>query len=338
MPTDKPALLAAAATLAAFLALPPAHGLELQLPIDCTPGKDCFVQNYPDVSPDAAVPHDFTCGSATFHGLTGTDIRLLSIQAAKGVKVLAAAGGTVRAGRDGMADHLMRTDADKAAIMGRECGNGVVIIHADGWETQYCHMLKGSVRVHSGQVVAAGAWLGDVGQSGETQFAHVHMTVRHNHRTVDPFLGEPVAAACRTDGKTGTARSLWRAGVLAALGPPRTVLLETGFGGDAVSENLLEYGRSLVPAFRANAHRLVLFARIMHLAKGDRVHLRAELPAGSPIDLTSEPESHDKAVKVIAAARSGNGVAWPPGTYRGHVEVIRDGKILVSGDLAMELR
>lgn len=337
-PTDKSAMLFGLAVLTASFALSPALGLELQLPIDCTPGKDCFVQNYPDVSPDSAEPQDFTCGSATFHGLTGTDIRLLSIEAAKGVKVLAAAGGTVRGARDGMADHLMRTGADKAAIAGRECGNGVVIVHGDGWETQYCHLRDGSVRVRASQKVAAGAWLGDVGQSGETQFAHIHMTVRHNGRTVDPFLGEPVGATCRTDGKADPSKSLWRRDLQMALGPPRTVVLETGFSSAAVSENTLEEGRSLVPILRTSSPELILFARIMHLAKGDRVHLRAEFPGGAPIDLTSEPETHDKAVKVIAAARKGNGSAWPLGAYRGHVDVIRDGKVLVSSESATELR
>jgi len=300
---DKPAVTTIGLLAACWLAAAPAFGLELQLPIDCTPGKGCFVQNHPDVDPGGE-PRDFTCGDATFAGLTGTDIRLLSVEAAKGVKVLAAAAGVVRGARDDMADHLMRTDADKIAIAGRECGNGVVITHGEGWETQYCQMRLGSVRVHRGDKIAAGAWLGDVGQSGETTFAHIHITVRHGGRTVDPFLGQPVSGICHADGKTDPAASLWRKDVEEALGPPVTRLLEAGFSGGQVNENALEDGHSGVPPLVRTSLELVLFARIMHLAKGDRVRLRAELPLGPPIDLTAQPVDHDKAMMVVAISRS----------------------------------
>jgi murein DD-endopeptidase MepM/ murein hydrolase activator NlpD len=37
----------------------------------------------------------------------------------------------------------------------REYGNGVVIRHIDGFETQYCHLAKGSITVKSGDLVTA---------------------------------------------------------------------------------------------------------------------------------------------------------------------------------------
>jgi D-3-phosphoglycerate dehydrogenase len=51
----------------------------------------------------------------------------------------------------------------RGEIAGRECGNGVVIAHEDGWETQYCHMRRGSVAVQPGERVARGQTLGLVG-------------------------------------------------------------------------------------------------------------------------------------------------------------------------------
>jgi hypothetical protein len=41
----------------------------------CELGKICFVQNYVDVDPGPAAL-DFTCGSATYDGHKGIDIRL----------------------------------------------------------------------------------------------------------------------------------------------------------------------------------------------------------------------------------------------------------------------
>ena len=140
------------ALTAADTAPPPA----LTLPLACHAGVDCFVQNYVD-HPGAA-PRDHRCGSQTYAGHDGTDFRLPTLAILRrGVAVLAAATGTVRALREGVTDRLIATAADHSAVAGRECGNGVVIDHPGGWQSQYCHMAKGSVAVSTGQRVAAGA-------------------------------------------------------------------------------------------------------------------------------------------------------------------------------------
>src|SRR5215510_1811152 len=88
-------------------------------------------------------------------------------------------------------------------IEGRECGNGVIIDHGDGFETQYCHMAQNSIRVKPGERVKAGQPLGRVGISGKADFPHLHFTVRRRGAVVDPFGDSPSAGACAT----GT--SLW---------------------------------------------------------------------------------------------------------------------------------
>ncbi len=60
--------------------------------------------------------------------------------------------------------------------MDRECGNGVVIAHAGGWETQYCHMAQGGLAVKPDQPVTTGQTLA-VGLSGLTEYPHLHFTV-----------------------------------------------------------------------------------------------------------------------------------------------------------------
>ena len=340
-------------------ALARAEPPELQLPVACTPGKDCFVQNYPDDDTAPGSVRDFACTSATYDGHDGTDIRVLSVEAAKGVKVLAAAAGTVRGTRDGVPDHLMRTAADKAAVNGRECGNGVAIVHADGWETQYCHMRRGSVRVRPGQTVKAGDPLGEVGQSGETQFAHVHLTVRHNGKPIDPFTGKalgdapsgtaggtaPFSAAanggttpsCLTDATNVTAGSLWPAPVASLLGAPATVVLEAGFVTQMPLDYELEQGHARLTAPTAAAPEFIFFARIMHLRAGDRVHFGVELPEGQALDETAEPMAGNSAVKVLGAGRKRSGPAWPAGSYLGHVEVLRNGHVIAHAAQDLEL-
>jgi hypothetical protein len=73
----------------------PAAAPELSLPIACTPGTDCFIQQYVDRDKGPGV-RDYACGAETYDGHEGTDIRLrTTAEVAKGVGVLASAPGTV---------------------------------------------------------------------------------------------------------------------------------------------------------------------------------------------------------------------------------------------------
>ena len=173
-------MIVRAGLVLALAAGPAAARPVLDLPLACMPGRDCWVQNYPDHA-----GRDWHDGTRTYPGHDGTDVRVADWDAASaGFPVLAAAAGTVIATRDGEADHPGSGTWPK----GRECGNGVIIDHGDGWQTQYCHLMRGSIAVSHGQAVAAGAALGRLGQSGASAFPHVHLTVRYRGRAVDPFV------------------------------------------------------------------------------------------------------------------------------------------------------
>src|SRR5688572_22267641 len=129
-----------------------AEPLTLALPAACELGRTCEIQHYfdGDASPAA---RDYQCGNRTYDGHNGTDIRLPTLAALQaGVRVVAAAAGRVLRVRDGVEDVSIKTIAGKK-VAGRECGNGVVVAHEDGWQTQYCHLAKGSVRVKPGDKV-----------------------------------------------------------------------------------------------------------------------------------------------------------------------------------------
>jgi len=171
------------------------EGPELSLPVACEPGRTCFIQSFVDVDTGTGA-QDFACGSATYDGHKGTDFRVLSVAAAhRGVDVLASAVGIVKAVRDGM-DDALASEATRREIAGRECGNGVVLDHGGGWETQYCHMLRGSIAVKAGERVARGERLGHVGYSGLAEFAHLHLEVRRDGQPIDPFSGRAQSEPC----------------------------------------------------------------------------------------------------------------------------------------------
>ena len=159
---------------------------ELSLPIQCTIALDCVIQPYPDrdAGPDAK---DYTCGSQTYQSHTGTDFRLKDLLAQRhGVAVLAAAPGRILRVRDGIRDVSIRVGR-AADVAGRECGNGIVVDNGTGLTTQYCHLALNSILVRNGDFVQRGQAIGQVGLSGQTEYPHLHFTVRVNNALIDPF-------------------------------------------------------------------------------------------------------------------------------------------------------
>ena len=63
-------------------------------------------------------------------------------------------------------------------------GNYIVVKHNNGYKTAYAHLSK--IRVSVGQEVKAGAWIGDVGKSGNATGNHLHYEVILNNRKVNP--------------------------------------------------------------------------------------------------------------------------------------------------------
>jgi murein DD-endopeptidase MepM/ murein hydrolase activator NlpD len=201
--------LSALATLAAVAAFAPVltraagEGPKLAFPLACQSGQTCEIQHYVDRDPGPGVL-DYRCGHRTYDKHGGVDIRILDMAAQqRGVDVLAAAPGKVARLRDGVPDVSVRTRG-LGAVSGQECGNGVVIDHGDGWETQYCHLAQGSVKVKVGDTVKAGTPIGRVGLSGQTEFPHLHITVRHNGQMVDPFAPNVAMGTCAAPG-----HSMW---------------------------------------------------------------------------------------------------------------------------------
>jgi hypothetical protein len=305
----------------------PPEGLTLELPIACEPGRTCWVQNYVDDDPSDAA-RDHRCGARTYDGHKGTDIRLRNVTAMRaGVDVLAAAPGTVRAVRNGEPERLLRDGED--APEGRECGNGVVLDHGAGWETQYCHLARGSVRVAPGDVVRAGQPLGQVGLSGNTQFPHLHLAVRRNDVVVDPFAWGIDMASC-----TG-GRSLWSDAAATTMPYHTTQVLEVGFSAAPVTLESAEAGD--VPPPTANGPAMIAWVRVMGLRQGDVQQIRLVNPAGQVVTShVSEPLPRDKATYVLFAGKPNRG-QLARGRWTMTYSVVRDGEVVLTADDSTEL-
>lgn len=319
----------------AFVAMLPASAaaLELGLPAQCTPGSDCFVQQYADMDAGAGVADPF-CGPASYDGHDGTDLRVLSMaDVARGVAVVAVADGTVLRSRDGVPDRLVTTEADRAAVADRECGNGMIVDLGGGYEVQYCHMRQGSLAVRPGDAVKRGQKLGEIGASGMAQFPHVHITVRRDGDKLDPATGRALSAGCLAAGEA--AAPLFQADVAAALGKGETQLLALGLAGGPVDHAALAVSGPPPQATSASP-AIVGWGWFINLRAGDRVVVELRGPDGAPVSANrSDPMDRPKASFSAFAGRKG---APKPGGYEVRVAVERDGAVVVerSGTYAIE--
>jgi murein DD-endopeptidase MepM/ murein hydrolase activator NlpD len=309
------------------------RALELRLPADCKLGEDCFLQQFPDMKKgDGAV--DPYCGVATYEGHDGVDLRILSMKdIERGVPVVAVADGEVLRGRDGMADRLIATDAERKAIEPQACGNGVVMAHADGIETQYCHLRKGSIAVKPGQKLKAGDKIGEIGASGLVQFPHVHLTVRVKGKEVDPLTGNEVGTACVVD--PSNARPLFAPSIIAAIKPDQPTLLGFGLSGTVVDYDTLAL-RGFPDTARPGDPVRIAWAWLANMRPGDRLKILLAGPDGKLIaDTVTDPLDRSKAVYFSYTGKKGSPA---PGIHTLEVTVIRRGAPLVSvsRDIAVE--
>ncbi|KIN70759.1 Peptidase, M23/M37 family protein [Sulfitobacter noctilucae] len=311
-----------------FAGIATAEGLTLQLPVDCTLGDTCYIQQYMDRDPGKGFT-DFQCRGLSYDGHKGTDFALPTrADMAEGVDVIAAADGRVRGFRDGMSDAGYSADTADG-IEGKECGNGVVLVHPGGWETQYCHLKQGSIAIRNGQEVKAGEVLGQIGQSGRAEFPHLHLSVRQGGKPVDPFDPDGTLT-CATPGDS----TLW------ADTPAYTPggILEVGLAQAIPDYADVKAGTAGAASLAPDAPALVVFGFSFGTLEDDVVRLEISGPDGEVISRdTRLKRNHAQAFRAIGKRRRGSAI-WPTGTYTGRAILLRDGIAISTADTMIEIR
>ena len=291
----------------------------LDLPLVCLLGETCWVANYVDVDP-AGAGRDFRCQGRTYPAHEGTDFMVRDRAVMEqGVPVLASAAGTVLAIRDGMKDVLLTEKAATHWTGGKECGNGVLIDHGGGWQTQYCHLRKGSVRVRAQERVERGTHLGLVGLSGKTAFPHVHLTVRHNGQVVDPFTGQLQSAGCGKE-----EQSLWR--TEAKVSYEEVALVNAGFAGNVPDIDAIRSGALPDGSVQPTASVLVLWVDVVGARQGDQLRFQVSGPDGQMVVDKVNRVEKTQARRFVYAGQRLRANTWPSGTYSGQVTLTREGE------------
>ena len=298
--------------------------IELDAPIICPERVNCMIQQFVDVDPGKGA-RDFTCGTATYNGHKGTDFRVLRLtDVERGIRVVASAPGRVIGVRNSVTDRLTRTAADRAAVKGSECGNGVRIDHGNGWQTQYCHLRKDSVVVKRDDWVERGQKLGLVGYSGAAAFAHVHMSVEKNGKIIDPFTGLATNNTCGVE----NVRGLWSRKFSETFIYRPGQIVDAGFADRVPKRIDIAKGRYDKERPGTKSPALVGWGWAINLRAGDKITVALSLPSGRVMAEHDEILNRNKAEYLISAGRRLKANQWPTGAYRVTIRILRDNRKL----------
>jgi murein DD-endopeptidase MepM/ murein hydrolase activator NlpD len=164
-------------------------------------GQDLFFVNFVDLG-NGAFDHtqpgrDYECTGYSYGGHSGHDSIVQGFREQDiGVPIFAALDGTVYGVHDG------EPDRETVNLVGRP-NNFVALQHADGYQSVYLHLKRGSISVALGRTVVAGTQIGLTGSSGDSSWPHLHFTSMLNGTAYEPSAG-----ACRPGDSNWTRQSL----------------------------------------------------------------------------------------------------------------------------------
>ncbi len=191
---------------------------------------------------------------------------------------------------------------------------------------------KAAFKCVPGATVAAGETIGRVGLSGETEFPHLHFTVRHDGNVTDPF------SADGTDRSCDAGQSLWAGELQAQLSYRAPAILNTGFAPGPVTMETIEAGTAGLEPLTSNSPALVAFARAIGLEAGAVERMLIRGPDGSILaEHASDPLDRSKAqmMKFVGKRRPPGG--WPKGTYTATYSILRAGRIVAEQEFRVTI-
>lgn len=286
-------------------------------PLACSLDGPCWIAQYPDhdAGPDA---RDSGCGLRSYNTHDGTDFAIPDQKTLiSGVDVLAIADGTVLRSRDGVQDQKYNP-AMPDNIKGIECGNGVLIDHGNGWQSQYCHMKQGSLTIKPGDKIRMGQALGQVGQSGKAEFPHLHITLRKDNKAIDPFTASPITDACITS--ISPKKDLWRDDAKIHFTP--VSITKIGFSGKKPEQAQLEQDSKT--SFRKDSDALILWTEIWGVRAGDSIQMIIQDQDGNTVFDHTEAPGANKARLMQYGGIKRKTALWSSPRYTGIVRLIRD--------------
>lgn len=303
------------------------NSIQLQWPLSCSVGQDCFIQAYPDVlaGADSERAMDYRCGSRTSPGLKATQIVFKDWNtglADQGVYPVAA-GKVVTVVSD-FIDGEMQA-ANKA------CGNQVMVDHG-GWESTYCHLRQGSIAVKPGQDITPRDMLGYVGQSGAVVEPMLALVVSQRGVAYDPFSGHSIEARLACSANADTDNWSDEVNYLEA------AIVSAGFAPRVV--NHLEVKANAELSARGLTHKspyLVGWTRVQHIKAGDVEDFELVAPDGTVVEKRHQTLPGDSADYLSFVFVKADKAGLKAGEWNSHYQLSRGGRIIVQKNNSIQL-
>jgi murein DD-endopeptidase len=291
---------------------------QLGFPLACTLAKDCWVMNYMDVDPNTDSASDFKCRTRTYDKHKGTDFAVRDWSTMQqGVDVLAAAEGTVLRLRDGIEDKILSSQQLQNVLKANKgCGNGVFIDHGEGWQTNYCHMKKGSITVGIGETISVGQKIGEVGHSGNTEFPHLHIGVSYKNQVIDPFTGLSNNSGCTSKGKP-----LWHEDLQISYDP--VSIHASGFKDGVPEFAAIKKDASSPTSLSLDAPALTFWISLLGVARDDRIQMQIRDPLGRIFAEREITQPKDRAWQFYFVGKRTRSQKLISGTYIGSISLSR---------------
>lgn len=315
-----------------------AHAVDLGMPIDCDYGSECFIERYYDHSSEEEVFTDHTCGHLSKDGYKATDFRLRHFSLMKeGIAVLAAEDGVVEYVRDGVSD-LNADIIGYESIRGIECGNGIIIRHRRGYETQYCHLRNSSISVAVGDDVMKGQRIAEVGLSGLTYFPFLAFLATTDGQLVDPFTGEdPITGNVDVPCGLADVYPLWDRDTSKKLKYISTILLNASFSKRVPHAQGAKEGKFKRHKLTSDNKFIVFWVDIFGVMKGDKLSLAITSPDGKILIDEERVFDQNKAEHFQFIGVQSQEEHWPLGKYTGSVILKRTEDIMIDDITTLEI-
>jgi hypothetical protein len=194
-------------------------------------------------------------------------------------------------------------------------------------------LRRGSIAVRRGERVEAGTVLGAVGLSGKTEFPHLHITVRHGGRVVDPFRGEGPQAGCGAG-----ERPLWERATLEALADAPGALYNFGVAGTLPNEREARAGDLRGRELPADAPALAAWVEAFGVEPGDVLEITVAGPDGARVIAHRSAIDKRQARIFRAVARKRGAALWPRGEYQVRIALARAAGGTHSASFAAQVR
>jgi len=154
--------------------------------------------------------------------------------------------------------------------------------------------------------------LGLVGLSGNTEFPHLHFSVRFHGKIIDPVSGLGKGSGCNN-----IKNSLWETTAGVALEYIATGILKLAFADQLPARKPYYEHLNAIKILSEDTNKIIFWSHVFGVHKGDRFTMQIISPDGEILANKEETIRTNQAQRLNMIGRQRKQSIWPTGTYKG---------------------